>query len=60
MTEPSKRERRWTVRAFLLALVLACLLPGVLGASALLAWQYRQGRAQLATSTLQRIGNSTA
>lgn len=53
MTETSKRERRWTVRAFLLALVLACLLPGVLGASALLAWQYRQGRAQLATSTLQ-------
>ncbi len=46
------RERRWTVRAFLLTLVLACLLPGVLGASALLAWQYRQARVQLEQTTV--------
>ncbi len=46
------REQRRTVRAFLLTLVLACLLPGVLGASALLAWQYRQARAQLERTTV--------
>lgn len=45
-------ERRWTVRAFLLTLVLACLLPGVLGASALLAWQYRQNQVQLEQTTV--------
>jgi len=52
MTVSATSDRRWTVRAFLLALVLACLLPGVLGASALLAWQYRQTRTQLEQTTV--------
>lgn len=52
MNASAAPDRRWTVRAFLLALVLACLLPGVLGASALLAWQYRQTRAQLEQTTV--------
>ncbi len=40
-----------TVRAYLLWLVLACLLPGVLGASMLLIHQYRQTRSQLEGAT---------
>lgn len=40
-----------TVRAYLLWLVLACLLPGVLGASMLLISQYRQTRNQLEGAT---------
>ncbi|HSW19457.1 MAG TPA: ATP-binding protein [Ramlibacter sp.] len=52
MTAIATRPRRPTVRSFLLWLVLACLLPGVLGAIALSAWQYRQSRATLATSTI--------
>ncbi len=39
------------VRAYLLWLVLACLLPGVLGASLLFASQYRQNRANLERAT---------
>lgn len=34
-------------------LVLACLLPGVLGATGLFVYQYRQGRAQQAKDTIQ-------
>lgn len=50
---PSPSTRRLpTVRAFLLWLVLACLLPGVLGASALLAYQYRQTREQIEKTTV--------
>ncbi len=50
---PSHSNRRLpTVRAFLLWLVLACLLPGVLGASALLAYQYRQTREQIEQTTV--------
>lgn len=52
MTQTVLHERRWTVRAFLLALVLACLLPGVLGATALFIYQYGQSREQLARTTV--------
>ncbi len=41
-----------TVRALLLWLVLACLLPGVLGAAALLVDQYRQTRQQIEQTTV--------
>ncbi|HJV73851.1 MAG TPA: PAS domain S-box protein, partial [Noviherbaspirillum sp.] len=41
------------VRTFLLWLVLGCLLPGIIGAVALLAHEYRQNRAQLERDTLQ-------
>lgn len=40
-----------TVRAYLLWLVLACLLPGVLGAGMLLISQYRQTRSHLENAT---------
>ncbi|MFD0669377.1 hybrid sensor histidine kinase/response regulator [Ramlibacter sp. MAHUQ-53] len=52
MNPPAAHGQSWTVRAVLLALVLACLLPGVLGAAALFAWQYRQARTQLAQTTV--------
>lgn len=41
------------VRTFLLWLVLGCLLPGVIGAIALLFDEYRQSRIQIESSTLQ-------
>ena len=42
-----------SVRTLLVWLVLACLLPGVIGASVLFAYKYREARAQLEKSTLQ-------
>jgi diguanylate cyclase (GGDEF)-like protein len=50
-TSPPVREIRistpsHSVRAILLALVLACLLPGVIGAAVLFLHQYQAGRAQ--------------
>ena len=36
-------------------LVLACLMPGVLGATGLFIYQYRQGRAQQEKDTLQTV-----
>lgn len=44
---------QWPVRTFLIWLVLACLLPGVIGAGALFAYEYQQGRVQLERNTLQ-------
>lgn len=46
-------KSRWTIRGLLLGLVLACLLPGVLGVVLLLAWEYREGRSELEQHTLQ-------
>lgn len=43
----------WSVRTFLICLVLACLLPGVIGATILFIYQYQEGRAQLGKNTLQ-------
>ncbi|MCK0510264.1 diguanylate cyclase domain-containing protein [Aromatoleum buckelii] len=37
---------RRSVRTFLIWLVLACLLPGVIGATVLVVYQYQEGRAQ--------------
>ncbi|HJW23630.1 MAG TPA: ATP-binding protein [Rhodocyclaceae bacterium] len=44
---------RWSVRTFLVWLVLACLLPGVIGATVLFIYEYREGHAQLQKDTLQ-------
>lgn len=44
---------RWSVRTFLTWLVLACLLPGVIGAIGLLIYEYRQERSQLEANTIQ-------
>ena len=52
MQETHNRPARWTVRTYLIWLVLACLLPGVLGATALFFHQYRQGRAELEKNTV--------
>ncbi|HJW24323.1 MAG TPA: ATP-binding protein [Rhodocyclaceae bacterium] len=43
----------WSVRTLLIWLVLACLLPGILGAVALFFYEYREGRAQLEKDTIQ-------
>lgn len=48
----SPAPRLPTVRALLLWLVLACLLPGVVGAGALLAYQYRQTHSQIEQTTV--------
>jgi PAS domain S-box-containing protein len=37
---------RWSVRTFLTWLVLACLMPGIIGAAGLFAYQYQDGRTQ--------------
>lgn len=42
-----------SVRTFLIWLVLACLLPGILGAVILFAREYRESHAQLGKDTLQ-------
>ncbi|MBL0421362.1 PAS domain S-box protein [Ramlibacter sp. AW1] len=52
MSLTTSRSGRWTVRTYLIWLVLACLLPGVLGALALFGHQYRQSRAELDKSTM--------
>lgn len=43
----------WPVRKFLIWLVLACLMPGVLGAIGLFIYQYKQGRLQQEKNTMQ-------
>jgi diguanylate cyclase (GGDEF)-like protein len=43
----------WSVRTFLICLVLACLLPGVIGATLLFHYQYQEGRSQLGKNTRQ-------
>ncbi len=47
MLSSSTFRRLPTVRAFLLRLILACLLPGVIGSGALFAYQYQQTRRQI-------------
>lgn len=39
--------RRWRIGSVLLWLVLACLLPGMVGTGVMFTLQYREGRAQL-------------
>ena len=47
MTGPPSPTTQWSVRTFLIWLVLACLLPGVIGAVTLLVYDFRFGHAQL-------------
>ncbi|MFC7461817.1 diguanylate cyclase [Hydrogenophaga defluvii] len=44
--------RRWRIGSVLLWLVLACLLPGMVGTGVMFALQYREGRAQLENDML--------
>ncbi|HJV84064.1 MAG TPA: EAL domain-containing protein [Noviherbaspirillum sp.] len=41
------------MRTYLILLVLACLMPGIFGATGLFIYQYRQGRAQQEKDTIQ-------
>jgi hypothetical protein len=43
----------WSVQTFLIWLVLACLLPGVIGTAILIHYEYREGRAQMERNTLR-------
>ena len=49
----AERIARWPVRSLLNCLVVACLLPGVIGATGLLITEYRQQREELRKSTIQ-------
>jgi diguanylate cyclase (GGDEF)-like protein len=49
----AERVARWSVRSLLNCLVVACLLPGVIGAAGLLIADYRQQREELRKSTVQ-------
>ena len=51
-SQPTVNLPQRSIRTYLVALVLACLLPGVLGASALFLYQLKEGRAQLERNTL--------
>ncbi|HZX31968.1 MAG TPA: cache domain-containing protein, partial [Rhodocyclaceae bacterium] len=53
MTPPPGAGAQRPVRTLLIWLVLASLLPGLVGAITLFIYQYREGRAQLENSTLQ-------
>ncbi|MGE5491532.1 MAG: ATP-binding protein [Actinomycetota bacterium] len=46
-------QRQWSVRTLLISLVLACLLPGIIGAGFFVAREYREAQAQLEKDTLQ-------
>ena len=49
----SARAAHWSVRTLLICLVLACLLPGVIGASAFFIREYREEEARLERDTTQ-------
>ncbi|GEM_PF-1091104 len=55
MTGTSSSIVRRPLRAYLLWLVLATLLPGVIGASILFVHQYQKARAQIEKNTLQTV-----
>lgn len=50
---PSNAGRRWSTRWLLIWLVVACLIPGLIGTFVLLLDEYRTGRARLASDTIQ-------
>lgn len=52
MTKIQSLRAPWSVRSYLLCLVLACLLPGVFGAAALFIYQYKESRTQLQKNTI--------
>ena len=53
MRDTHGSARRWSVRTYLIWLVLASLLPAVAGGIALLAYEYRSARAQQDNDTLR-------
>ncbi|HZX31488.1 MAG TPA: ATP-binding protein [Rhodocyclaceae bacterium] len=55
MTRESNPAPRWSVRTLLAWLVLACLLPGIIGATTLFIHEYREGRSQLKKDTIQTV-----
>lgn len=55
MTRTTASTSHRSVRTILIWLVLACLLPGVIGAVALFAFQYREARAQQERDTIRIV-----
>lgn len=55
MTSPLALPARRPLRAYLLWLILATLLPGVVGASLLFVHQYQKSRAQFERNTMQTV-----
>jgi diguanylate cyclase (GGDEF)-like protein len=47
-----ENRAHWSTRTLLMALVLSCLLPGIIGASALFVREYQSGRAQHEADTV--------
>ena len=43
----------WSVRGLLLALVLTCLIPGLIGVGALMVRMYQEGRTQIENDTIR-------
>ena len=52
-TRPAGRHRQASIRWLLVSLVLACLVPGVLGIGALVYWMYQNDRAQTERNAIQ-------
>lgn len=52
MTRNEKQAARWSVRTYLIWLVLACLLPGVVGALVLFGHQYRQSHVDMEKNSM--------
>jgi hypothetical protein len=52
VTSSNTFTSQWSVRTILSCLVLACLLPGVIGATSLFIYQYQEVRAQQEKDTL--------
>ncbi|WP_312518472.1 ATP-binding protein [Massilia sp.] len=55
MNGPSSTLTRRPLRTYLLRLVLATLLPGMIGASLMLAYQYQKSRDQYERNTMQTV-----
>jgi signal transduction histidine kinase/CheY-like chemotaxis protein len=55
VTGPSSTLHHRPLRTYLLRLVMATLLPGVIGASLMLAYQYQKSRAQYERNTMQTV-----
>ena len=55
MSGAGRNASHWQVRTYLFWLVLACLLPGVIGAVILFTAQYQEGRAQQEKDTIRTV-----
>lgn len=53
LARPTTSVSRRPVRTFLMWLVIACLMPGIIGAAGLFIYQYREGRAQRENDMIQ-------